>query len=184
MEGHTLRRVDGAFVAALITMWSKEGREGATPREDRCSRCNRNDPRAGRFRHRRAREHGAAREHCPKISAMRVDFVRGPCDAVLGAGLTEFAYHQVIATMTIPTHSSALKRLHRNKTTAASPSRLSSHTCCVHRPPSTPIHPSLCVLASSRNHFQQGCSCDRARARRLPVSEVDDSGVDRAVCAE
>jgi hypothetical protein len=101
-------------------MSSKEGRERATPR-DRCSRGNRNDPRASRFRHRWTREHGAAREHRPKISAMRVDFVRWARDAVLGARFTEFAHHGEIATMTIPTHSSALKRVHRNKTTAASP---------------------------------------------------------------
>jgi hypothetical protein len=52
---------------------------------------------------------------------MRVDFVGGSRDAVLRARLTEFAYHQVFATMTVPTHSFALKRLHRSETTVSSP---------------------------------------------------------------
>ena len=100
---------------------SKEGREGPALRQGRRSRCSRNDPRTGRRRHRRAREHGAAREHRPKIDAMRVDFVRWSRHAVLRARLAEFAYHRKIATMTVPAHSSALKLVRRNETTVASP---------------------------------------------------------------
>jgi len=102
---------------------SKERREGATPRHDRCIRCRQNDRRTGRRGHRGTGAHGAAREHRPKISAMGVDFVGGTREAVLRTRFTEFAYHLEIASVTIPTHSSALKRIRRKETTVARPWR-------------------------------------------------------------